>query len=175
MGPGARSRWRADLQRARSSCLLTISDLVIIVWVVAGPEGVPFPALLRDARRAYGRAVRGPLEEAGCGDLPVNGPFVLGAISTTGTPLAEVIVALGLSKQAAGALVDALVIRGYLSREVDPADRRRLQVALTERGEYAAALVADAVVSLDACLREIVGEEAVATARDVLWELARCG
>jgi DNA-binding MarR family transcriptional regulator len=142
---------------------------------VAAPDVYPFPALLRDARRAYGRAVRGPLEEAGCGDLPLNGPFVLGAISTTGTALADVIAALGLSKQAAGALVDALVVRGYLSREVDPGDRRRLQVALTERGGYAAALVADAVAGVDARLARIVGEQAVATARDVLWELARGG
>jgi DNA-binding MarR family transcriptional regulator len=142
---------------------------------VAAPDEYPFPALLRDARRAYGRAVRGPLEEAGCGDLPLNGPFVLGAISTTGTALADVIAALGLSKQAAGALVDALVVRGYLSREVDPGDRRRLQVALTERGGYAAALVADAVAGVDARLARIVGEQAVATARDVLWELARGG
>lgn len=154
---------------------MTITEIVIIVSAVAAPDGLPLPALLRDARRAYGRAVRGPLEQAGCGDLPVNGPFVLGAISTSGTPLADVIAALGLSKQAAGALVDALVIRGYLSREVDPTDRRRLQVALTDRGEYAAALVADAVISVDMRVREIVGDEAVATARDVLWELAHSG
>jgi DNA-binding MarR family transcriptional regulator len=154
---------------------LTVLYVVIIVPAVPALDGYPFPALLRDARRAYGRAVRGPLEEAGCGDMPLNGPFVLGAISTTGTPLADVIAALGLSKQAAGALVDALVVRGYLSREVDPADRRRLHVALTERGGYAAALVADAVGTVDARLREIVGDEAVSTSRDVLWELARCG
>ena len=107
--------------------------------------------------------------------MPLNGPFVLGAISTTGTPLADVIAALGLSKQAAGALVDALVVRGYLSREVDPADRRRLQIALTERGAYAASLTADAVATVDAQLRELVGDEALATARNVLWQLARCG
>ena len=41
---------------------------------------------------------------------------------------------LGVSKQAAGQLVDTLVLRGYLERSVDPEDRRRLTLTLTERG-----------------------------------------
>ena len=52
----------------------------------------------------------------------------------TQAPLAEVIRQLGVSKQAAGQLVDSLVVRGYLDRTVDPDDRRRLIVTLTERG-----------------------------------------
>ena len=55
-----------------------------------------------------------------------------------GAPLATVIRQLGVSKQTAGQLVDSLAARGYLDREADPYDRRRLVVRLTERGEQAA-------------------------------------
>src|SRR5579862_44459 len=90
---------------------------------------VAFPALLRAARRTYGDAIREALDRAGYGDLPRNGPYVLGAIARTGAPLSEVIEELRVSKQAAGQLVDALVERGYLDRAADPDDRRRVRVA----------------------------------------------
>jgi DNA-binding MarR family transcriptional regulator len=56
---------------------------------------------------------------------------------------------LGVSKQAASQLVDVLVLRGYLERQVDPDDRRRLTIALTERGREAAAAVQAGVEEVD--------------------------
>src|SRR5579863_10135672 len=103
-----------------------------------------FPALLRVARRTYGFAVTQALAEEGCGDMPRNGSFVIGAIARTGAPLSEIIVALGVSKQAAGQLVDTLVARGYLDRAADPDDRRRLTISLTGRGHAAAEVIRDA-------------------------------
>jgi DNA-binding MarR family transcriptional regulator len=44
------------------------------------------------------------------------------------------ILGLGVTRQAASQLIDTLVVRGYLVREVNPADRRRLNIELTERG-----------------------------------------
>jgi DNA-binding MarR family transcriptional regulator len=38
----------------------------------------------------------------------------------------------GISKQAASKLIDILVIRGYISRGVDPDDRRKLSLELVE-------------------------------------------
>jgi len=61
---------------------------------------------------------------------------------------------LGVSKQAASQLIDALVLRGYLERDVDPEDRRRLTIALTERGRAAAAAVRAGVESIDDELQE---------------------
>ncbi len=78
------------------------------------------PALLRAAWRTYGTVMRTALDEAGCGDLPRNGPFVIGAIAGTGAPLATIITHLGVSKQAAGQLVDTMVLRGYLDRAPTP-------------------------------------------------------
>jgi DNA-binding MarR family transcriptional regulator len=89
----------------------------------------PLPALLRGARATFGSVIRRELAAAGYDDVPPNGLFVLGAIGDGSTPLAEVITALGVSKQTAGALVDSLVVRNYLDRRADPADRRRLALA----------------------------------------------
>jgi DNA-binding MarR family transcriptional regulator len=136
-----------------------------------GVESWPFPALLRGARRAYRAAIRGDLEDAGCDDIPRNGIFVIGAIARTEAPLSEIIEQLGASKQAAGALVDTLVTRGYLDRTIDPEDRRRLRVKLTERGEAAAAVVRAAVERVDAALEARVGPEQVAQTRATLASL----
>jgi DNA-binding MarR family transcriptional regulator len=131
----------------------------------------PLPALLRAARRAYGIAIRTALEDAGYDDVPRNGIYVIGAIAQGGVPLKEIIAQLGASKQAAGQLVDALVIRGYLSRSVDPEDRRRLRVALTERGQDAAEAIRAAVERVDARLEARVGSERVTQTRATLAAL----
>jgi DNA-binding MarR family transcriptional regulator len=51
---------------------------------------------------------------------------------------------LGITKQAAGQLVDELVGRGYLRRTTDEQDRRRKLIVLTAQGED--------------CLRQIRGD-----------------
>jgi DNA-binding MarR family transcriptional regulator len=133
------------------------------------------PALLRAARRTYGSAVRAALAAAGCDDLPRNGSYVIAAIARTGAPLGQIIDWLGVSKQAAGQLVDTLVTRGYLDRSVDPEDRRRLTITLTERGHAAAAIVRSAVERVDAELVARVGSEHVVHARATLAALIEVG
>jgi len=130
------------------------------------------PALLRAARRTYGTAIRAALAEVDCDDVPRNGPFVIGAIARGGSPLSEIIDALGISKQAAGQLVDTLVLRGYLDRAADPADRRRLTVTLTERGRLAAAFSRSAVEQVDAALVAEVGADDLAATRSTLRAVA---
>ncbi|MGO9196743.1 MAG: MarR family winged helix-turn-helix transcriptional regulator [Acidimicrobiales bacterium] len=133
--------------------------------------GVAFPALLRAAHTAYGAAIREALGQVDCDDLPRNGSYVIGAVARTGAPLSQVIRGLGVSKQAAGQLVDTLVTRGYLDRAVDPEDRRRVTVTLTERGRAAAEVVTSAVERVDADLVERVGPEYVANTRATLLAL----
>ncbi len=136
-------------------------------------EHWPLTALLRGARAVFGSVIREALADAGCDDLPPNGPYVIGAIARTAAPLSAVIRQLGVSKQAAGQLVDTLVIRGYLDRCVDPDDRRRLVVRLTERGEVAAGLIRSAAGSLEAETQEAMGPERVRAAREVLASVIR--
>ena len=134
-----------------------------------------FPALLRAARRAYGSAVRGALADAGYDDVPRNGSYVLAAIARTGAPLGRIIQELGVSKQAAGQLVDTLVTRGYLDRAPDPDDRRRLTITLTARGHAAAEEIRSAVARVDDGLVRRVGPEYVAHARAALAALIEAG
>jgi DNA-binding MarR family transcriptional regulator len=133
------------------------------------------PALLRGGRRTYGAAIRTALGAVGCDDMPRNGIFVIGAIARNGSPLSEVIRHLGVSKQAAGQLVDTLVLRGYLERSPDPEDRRRMTVGLTDRGRLAAEASRSAVDDVDAGLAGSVGEGAVAQVRATLGALIELG
>ena len=158
-------------------------------------EDWPLTALLRGARAAFGSAIRRALADGGYDDLPPNGPYVIGAIARsdaarsdaarsdaarsdaarTSAPLAAVVRQLGVSKQAAGQLVDTLVIRGYLHRSVDPVDRRRLVVGLTDRGAAAAAVIRTAADAVEAELQATVGVRRVQATREVLANLVRQG
>lgn len=107
------------------------------------------PALLRGARASYAHTIVAFLAEAGCDDLPQNGPFVLGGMAVHRIPAVDMIRGLGVTRQAASQLIDTLVVRGYLSREVNPADRRRLNIELTDRGRAAAEAIAAAIRQVD--------------------------
>jgi DNA-binding MarR family transcriptional regulator len=134
-------------------------------------DDLPMATLLRAARRTYGTAIRAALEHAGYDDVPGNGLFVISAVANTGAQLSELIEWLGTSKQAAGQLVDTLVVRGYLGREVDSKDRRRLIITPTEQGRRAAAVIRTAAVAVDHALLERVGADRVADARATLVAL----
>jgi DNA-binding MarR family transcriptional regulator len=73
-----------------------------------------------------------------------------------------------MSKQAAGQLVDTLVLRGYLERTPDAEDRRRLTISLTPRGDAAAAVARRAIASVDAAVQEHVGAADVTCTRQTL-------
>lgn len=133
------------------------------------------PGLLRAARRTYASAVRAALSAAEYADIPRNGSYVLGAMAHSDVALSRIIADLGVSKQAAGQLVDTLVARGYLHRSVDPEDRRRLTLGLTERGQDAAAVIRTAVAGVDSELAERVGAERLDELRGVLAALAELG
>ena len=137
--------------------------------------GLPLTALLRAARKTMVRSIRSTLEEAGYEDLPANGPYVLSATTVAGVPLAVIIERLGLSKQAAGHLVDLLVLRGYLDRQVDPEDRRRLVVVPTERGVAAALVINKAGSLVESRLAAEVGHSDLQATRRTLASLAAMG
>jgi DNA-binding MarR family transcriptional regulator len=114
------------------------------------------PALLRGARGSYAQSISARLASAGFDDLPRNGAFVLGGTANRGGSAVDMIRGLGVTKQAASQLIDTLVLRGYLEREVNPEDRRRITVELTERGRAAAAAVLAGVEAIDAELSSML-------------------
>jgi DNA-binding MarR family transcriptional regulator len=131
------------------------------------------PALLRWARGSYAHMITAFLAEAGCDDLPQNGPFVIGGMANHGAPAVDMIRGLGVTRQAASQLIDTLVLRGYLSREVNPADRRRLNIELTERGQAAAEAIAAAVGQVDEELATMITPAELAGLRAGLTALVQ--
>jgi DNA-binding MarR family transcriptional regulator len=72
---------------------------------------------------------------------------------------------LGVSKQAASQLIDTLVLRGYLTRQINPQDRRRMTIELTDRGRAAATTVRAAIEAIDAELAEMLSAAELAGLR----------
>ena len=117
-------------------------------------DDVAIPYLMRLARGSYGERSRSLLARAGFDDLPRNAGFVLGGLVDGPGPLSEIVEELFVSASAAAAMIDTLVLRGYLERRGDPEDPRRTMVALTERGRGAAAAIQTAVDRIDAELAQ---------------------
>jgi DNA-binding MarR family transcriptional regulator len=135
------------------------------------PREASLPALLRAARGVFAAGIREALEHAGYDDIPASGLFVIGAIARRPSPLSDVIGLLGVTKQAAGQLVDTMVVRGYLERTVDPEDRRRLTLALSDRGRAAAKIIRTVVERIETDLARRVGDDSLVHTRKTLQAL----
>ncbi|NDU74407.1 MarR family transcriptional regulator [Actinomadura sp. DSM 109109] len=102
-----------------------------------GPHDAPgfeLPLRLFLAFRAIIDELHAELAREGHPDLrPMHG-FVFQAIGPDGTTAVELGRRLGVSKQAAGKMVESLERAGYLERGADPRDARRKIVRLTARG-----------------------------------------
>jgi DNA-binding MarR family transcriptional regulator len=129
------------------------------------------PVLLRPGRGVYGLFIRDALAAAGFTDMPGNGGYVLGLLDPDGLALSDVISDLGVSRETGRQLIDALVVRGYVDRTVDPEDRQRVFLALTERGRAASAVVFATAQEIDSRLLAIVGAERLQHAKETLAAL----
>ncbi|NVI89956.1 MarR family winged helix-turn-helix transcriptional regulator [Actinomadura sp. BRA 177] len=96
--------------------------------------GFELPLRLFLAFRVIIDELHAELARHGHGDLrPMHG-FVFQAIGPDGTTAVELGRRLGVSKQAAGKMVESLERAGYVERGADPRDARRKIVRLTARG-----------------------------------------
>jgi DNA-binding MarR family transcriptional regulator len=128
---------------------------------VTGQEEVPVPQLMREARDVYWDAIRRAIAGSGCDDLPRNTVTMLTSLDHSApepefSPQADIVAALRLSKQSASQLIDTLVLRQYLERQVDPGDRRRMSVRLTSRGRVAAKAIQAATDAVDAEIARLI-------------------
>jgi DNA-binding MarR family transcriptional regulator len=134
-------------------------------------EDLVLPVLLAEGRKTYALAIRRAFAAEGFDDIPKLGPRLLGGMYRFGGQPTDIAGDLGISKQAASKMVDVLVVRGYLDREVDPDDRRRMLLSLTERGETAARATSSAIDGVSRELEAAVGPEAVAQMRETIGAL----
>ncbi len=131
------------------------------------------PTLMRAARGVYARSIRAQLWSLGVTDLPRNGAIMLAGIDSSGDPRRDLPGDLGITKQAISQLVETLVERGYVVRDADPADRRRVRLQLTARGREALEAIVAGVDAVDAQLHEQLAADQIVAMRDALLTLAR--
>jgi DNA-binding MarR family transcriptional regulator len=112
-------------------------------------DEIAIPALIRAARGSYAESIRRHLAAEGIDDLPRSGAFVLACLANGDAAVVDRIRSLGVSKQAASQLIDTLVLRGYLTRQTNPSDRRRITIDLTDRGRAAAGTIYEATCAID--------------------------
>jgi DNA-binding MarR family transcriptional regulator len=130
------------------------------------------PELMRLARGAYKRSADVRLAAAGLEDLPTSGGYLLAYLASGEESIADMILGLGFTKQAFSQLVDTMVLRGFLTRNVDPGDRRRITLHMTERGEAAAQASYDGCLEVDQELERRLTAEELAGMRKGLSVLA---
>ena len=111
--------------------------------------------------------------DAGYPDLrPVHG-MVFQALKATGATSTELAEHLGVTKQAAGQIVDDLEKRGYVSRQPHPEGGRRRLVVLTERAVEHLAVAGQVLHRLEAQLAGNLGDADLAGLRGELARLVR--
>ncbi len=97
--------------------------------------------------------------------------LILTAIDTSGGPSTDLRRELGVTKQAVSQTIDALVNRGYVERTPDADDRRRVALALTERGEEIVQAASRGIEAVDRQLEQRVTREQIEAMRTVLAAL----
>jgi DNA-binding MarR family transcriptional regulator len=101
-----------------------------------------FGDLLALARQSWVREMARRLEGRGYAGYRRSDAGVLRMLSREPVTIGVLGVALGITRQAARKLADALERRGYARTEPDARDGRRVNVLLTEAGhEYARAII----------------------------------
>jgi aryl sulfotransferase len=74
------------------------------------------------------------LSAAGFGDIPRDGPLVLGALTVSSYRTNELLEKAGIQREQASRIIGVLVERGYLHLRHSPGDNDCPMIAMTERG-----------------------------------------
>ncbi len=128
-------------------------------------QPVPMARLLAMSYRLLIDGLHIGLQDAGWTDVRPSYGFVLLATrdrSTTSTELASL---LGVSKQAASKLIDAMEEGGYVRRSTGVDDARTRNVELLERGHQLLAAVEGIYRDLESEWATVIGERAVEQTR----------
>lgn len=126
--------------------------------------------LFRTARLLDAAAVARVRRVHGVPDLRPAHTAVLPHIALEGTRLTTLAARMGVSKQAAGPLVDDLVAQGLLERVPDPSDRRARLIRFVDGGAGLLAGIS-VLAALEDDLAAHLGQDRWATFREVLLAL----
>ena len=140
-------------------------------------SGADLALLLLGGFRTLADRASAELAARGYPDIRPVHDFALHAILSGAQSASELGRALSVTKQAAAKTIAALEDRGLVAREVDPGDRRRMRLEVTDRGlallregesifdelraEWEARVGADQLVAIEEALRVVVGTSAI--------------
>jgi DNA-binding MarR family transcriptional regulator len=131
----------------------------------------PLPWLLTELKQAAIDELHRRLAERGYTEIRDGHGCVFRFIDAEGSRLTDLAERSGYTKQAVGEVVVDLEGLGYVERTPDPADGRAKIIRLTERGREAFAAAMTIFADIERDWAERVGEERMATVREVLEEL----
>jgi DNA-binding MarR family transcriptional regulator len=97
------------------------------------------------------------LAQRGYCDVKRSFGFVLLAARDAPTSVSDVAVLMGMTKQAASKLIDAMVESGYVDRRSDAVDGRQRPVFLTRRGRSLLTAVEEIYVELESEWASAIG------------------
>lgn len=125
--------------------------------VMAKESEMPLARLMAMAFRSMIDELHRRLDERGWGELrPAHG-FVLVNVRDRVTTAQDVARLMGMSKQAAAKLVDAMVALGLVVRVEHPDDKRAFQIGLTPRGQDALTAVEAIYLEIESDWAETIG------------------
>jgi DNA-binding MarR family transcriptional regulator len=111
------------------------------------------------------------LQARGWTDLRPAFGFVLLAARDQPTSVTELAGLMGITKQAASKLVDAMISGGYIQRGTDPHDGRQRPVSLTGRGEELLSAVEQVYAELEDRWAKLIGTSHVDRMRSDLMHV----
>ena len=119
--------------------------------------GPPLARLFAIAYRQLIDGLHDRLQARGWTDVRPAFGFVLLAAREQPTSVTELAALMGITKQAASKLVDAMVSAGYVRRGADPQDGRQRPVALTGRGGELLSAVEEVYTELEDHWAKVIG------------------
>ncbi|MDA8371637.1 MAG: MarR family winged helix-turn-helix transcriptional regulator [Nocardiopsaceae bacterium] len=138
-------------------------------------DGLTLAALVLSAAGSLAEQISAGVAARGFDDLrPAHG-FAFVRLSPDGATITDVAHHLGVTKQAAGQLVEELERKGYVRRLPHPADARARLVVLTEHGRACTRAAEEAAAEAVRAWAAVLGPDRVAALRTDLARVAPPG
>lgn len=139
----------------------------------SSPSAAPddFGILLGLAYQRFVDALNAHLRQSGFADLGTSFGYVLRALAAEALTATQLGTRLQLTPQGAAKIVDDMVRRGYVERQVDPGDRRARRLVLAPRGQQALAAARAFHAAFERRLAATCGSERVRDLRLTLEAL----
>ncbi|MBT6441937.1 MAG: MarR family transcriptional regulator [Alphaproteobacteria bacterium] len=121
--------------------------------------------------RTLARLSSGAASRSGAGELTLTQISLLQQLCLGSIRLTDLAKRLGLTKQAAGQIVDTLEANGLLTREPDPADGRAKVIGYTDTGYTLVSHLIDATLEAEREVANEIGQGDLKTLKSALGRI----